>query len=120
MSNIVENLELMCDKNSAQDKKLLLLARLVEEKCDALDLNQRELRTSLAENTAKLDQIAELLKTTNAAHQDCPVYKNKANFNGLSFLMMHPKLSMLIIIGIISIITGLIGANLQPFLEFVK
>ena len=35
-SKIVEALELMCDRENPQDRKLLLLAELVETKCDAL------------------------------------------------------------------------------------
>ena len=53
---IVETLKLMCDKTNSQDKKIILLAELVEDRCTALGDNQAALQKSLNNTNAKLLQ----------------------------------------------------------------
>lgn len=116
-STIVETLALMCNKDNPQDKKMLLLAELVETKYDALGKAQGELRDSIALTNEKLDKLTQLLTKYESATHDCPVYKNKDSYEKLSFLIKNPKIYLLVLVGILSLVGGFFGAN---FAEIIK
>lgn len=107
----------MCDKNNPQDKKILLLAELVETKYDALGKAQEELRDNIAITNEKLDNLTQLLTKYESDTHDCPVYKNKDSYEKLSFMIKNPKLYLLILVGVLSLIGGFFGAN---FAEIFK
>lgn len=111
-NSIVKTIELMCDKNNAQDKKLLLLAELVETKCDALGRTQEELKVNLKATNEKLDKLTGLLEDMKKAEEDCPVRKNKEDFDNLVMLAKHPKMSLLIVVGILSVLAGFLSKEL--------
>lgn len=115
-SKIVETLDLMCDKENPQDRKMLLLAELVETKCDALGKNQGELRKSLDNTNQKLDRLTNLLEKYESETHGCPVYKNRSDYEKISFLIRYPKISALILLGTLALLGGFFGAN---FLEVI-
>ena len=116
-SKIVETLEFMCDKNNPQDKKILLLAELVEHKCDTLAENQKGLQESLHNTIEKLDKLTDLLeKYENDAH-GCPVYKNKGDYEKLSFYVRNPKLTLLMILGIVALLGGFFGSTITNLIK---
>lgn len=69
-SKIVETLELMCDKENLQDKKILLLAELVETKCEALSKNQDGLKNLLKKPTLNWINLQVFLKDMKTTHMD--------------------------------------------------
>lgn len=114
---IVETLKLMCDKENPQDKKILLLAELVENKCTSLGENQAKLQASLNDTNEKLDKLTDLLEKYEGDTHGCPVYKNKDGYERLSFYLRNPKLSLLIILGTIALIGGFFGSTLTNLLK---
>ena len=116
---IVETLKLMCDKTNPQDKKILLLAELVEDRCTALGDNQAALQKSLNNTNEKLDKLTELLEKYEGETHGCTVYKNKDGYERLSFYIRNPKISMLIILGMIAIVGGLFGSTLTTLIKGV-
>lgn len=116
---IVETLKLMCDKTNPQDKKILLLAELVEDRCTALGDNQAALQKSLNNTNAKLDKLTELLEKYEGETHGCPVYKNKDGYERLSFYIRNPKISMLIILGMIALVGGLFGSTFTTLIKGV-
>ena len=116
---IVETLKLMCDKTNPQDKKILLLAELVEDRCTALGDNQAALQKSLNNTNAKLDKLTELLEKYEGETHGCPVYKNKDGYEKLSFYIRNPKISMLIILGMIALVGGFFGSTLITLIKGV-
>ena len=52
----------MCNQEDPQDQKLLLLAELVETKCEALAQHQDTLQRSLDKTNEKLDKVTDLLE----------------------------------------------------------
>lgn len=116
---IVETLKLMCDKTNPQDKKILLLAELVEDRCTALGDNQAALQKSLNNTNEKLDKLTELLEKYEGETHGCPVYKNKDGYEKLSFYIRNPKISMLIIIGMIALIGGFFGSTFTTLIKGV-
>ena len=115
--SIVKTIELMCDKNNPQDKKLLLLAELVETKCDTLGATQNELKEELRCTNEKLDKLTDLLQDMKTAEDDCPIRKNKEDVENLVMLAKHPKLSLLICVGVLALLTGFLGNELIQALK---
>lgn len=118
-SDIVKTLTLMCDKNDPQDKKLLLLAELVETRCSALAEHQGELQKSLRDTNDKLDKVTKLLEEQQQEGKDCPVYRNKENFEKISFLMRYPRFSLLMLLGILALLAGLFSSSIFPYLKLL-
>lgn len=116
---IVETLKLMCDKTNPQDKKILLLAELVEDRCTALGYNQAALQKSLNNTNEKLDKLTDLLEKYEGETHGCPVYKNKDGYERLSFYIRNPKISMLIILGMIALVGGFFGSTLITLIKGV-
>lgn len=109
----------MCDKHNPQDKKLLLLAELVEAKCDALGENQKDLKKSLEQTNQKLDKLTSLLEKYENDKNTCPVYKNKNNFEKIAFFMKYPKLSMFVIVGVFALLVGLFSSSFTDLIKFI-
>lgn len=118
-SEIVKTLTLMCDKSNPQDKKLLLLAELVETRCSSLAEHQGELQKSLQDTNAKLDKVTKLLEEQQKEGRECPVYRNRENFEKFSFFMKYPRFSLLMLLGIVALVAGFFGANVLPYLRFI-
>lgn len=118
-NEIVKTLTLMCDKNDPQDKKLLLLAELVETRCASLAEHQGELQKSLKDTNDKLDRMTKLLEQQQQDGKDCPVYRNKENFEKISFLMRYPRFSLLMLLGVIALLAGFFGASVLPYLKVI-
>lgn len=118
-SEIVKTLTLMCDKNDPQDKKLLLLAELVETRCSSLAEHQGELQKSLRDTNEKLDKVTKLLEEQQQDGKDCPVYRNKENFEKISFLMRYPRFSLLMLLGILALLSGLFSSSIFPYLKML-
>lgn len=116
-NNIVETLELMCDKENPQDRKLLLLAELVETKCDALGETQNALKDSLEKTNSKIDKLTILLEKYERDTHGCPVYKNKEEYEKFSFYVRNPKISIMILLGILALLGGFFGANFMEVLN---
>ena len=104
LNDIVENLELMCDKRDPQDKKILLLARLVSERCDQLSEHQRELTKSLQSMDSKIDTLTNLFTKYAEDRKSCPVYNKRAAFEMLGVFLTYPRITILSIIGSLAII----------------
>ena len=111
-NKLVETLELMCDKDNPQDRKLLLLAELVETKCNALGETQEKLKKSLDQTNDKLDKLTTLLERYEKDTHGCPVYRNKEQYEKISFYVKNPKVSILVILGTLALLGGFFGANI--------
>lgn len=118
-SKIAETLELMCDRDNPQDRKILLLAELVEHKCDALADNQQKLQKSLDDTNDKLDKLTGLLEKYENDTHGCPVYKNKDSYDKFSFYIRNPKLTILIILGLIALLGGLFGSTITDLVKHI-
>lgn len=116
-SKISETLELMCDRDNPQDKKILLLAELVEHKCNSLAENQQELQKSLSITNDKLDKLTQLLEKYEQDAHECPVHKNKDKYEKFSFYIRNPKLTILILIGVLAVMGGFFGATTSGLLK---
>lgn len=109
----------MCDKNSPHDKKLLLLAELVETKCEVLGKNQDELKQSLAVTNEKLDKLTAILEKYEDDKNTCPVYKNKEDFERLAVFMKYPKITFFVLMGIFAAMIGICSASASDILKFL-
>lgn len=118
-AKILSALELMCDKNNPQDKKMLLLAELVEHKCDALVDNQSNLQKSLDNTNEKLDKLTSLLEKYEVDTHECPVYKDKDSYERLSFYIRNPKATLLILLGIISLLGGFFSSTITNLFRHI-
>lgn len=118
-TKISEALKLMCDRGNPQDKKILLLAELVEHKCDALADNQKGLQKSLDNTNEKLDKLTLLLEKYENDTHGCPVYKNRDDYERISFYVRNPKITLLIIMGTLALIGGFFGSTITGLLKHI-
>mgnify|MGYP000202176969 FL=1 len=111
-NEIVKALECMCNKGNQQDKKLLLLAKLVEAKHSELGQMQDSLQKCLDTTNEKLDKLTVLIERYERDTHGCPVYKNRDHYEKISFYVKNPKISLLIFIGILAILGGFFGTSI--------
>lgn len=114
---MIDKLKLVCDKNDPADKKLLLLAELFDERCQLLEKHQTEMSSRLESTSRKLDNILKQLQMITDAEETCPVRRNTESFNLLIFLMEHPKLVIVVMLGLVFTISGFISHDLWSILR---
>lgn len=119
MNKIIDSLEVMCEKDNPQDRKLLLLAHLVQDSVKGLAERQQELQGSLSETNRKLDSVLEAITKYKKDMDNCPVYDNKELFYKVKFLIKNPRLSLFLFLGIISLLSGLFGSSVISILKLV-
>lgn len=111
-SEISKNIELLSNKDDPQDKKLLLLASLVEERFDDISSKQEVLAKSLQGTSDKVNKLVHLLEGDRASHKDCPMYKNKVAYERLTLLITSPRILIIIVIGVLAVLSGF-GINIS-------
>lgn len=119
MNKIIDSLEVMCEKDNPQDRKLLLLAHLVQDSVKGLAERQQELQGSLSETNRKLDSVLEAITKYKKDMDNCPVYDNRELFDRVKFLIKNPRLSLFIFLGLISLLSGLFGSSVISILKLV-
>nr|UVX48014.1 MAG: hypothetical protein [Bacteriophage sp.] len=119
MNKIIDSLEVMCEKDNPQDRKLLLLAHLVQDSVKGLAERQQELQGSLTETNKKLDSVLEAITKYKEDMDNCPVYGNKELFDKVKFLIKNPRLSLFLFLGIISLLSGLFGSSIISILKLI-
>lgn len=119
MNKIIDSLEVMCEKDNPQDRKLLLLAHLVQDSVKGLAERQQELQGSLSETNRKLDSVLEAITKYKKDMDNCPVYDNRELLDRVKFLIKNPRLSLFIFLGIISLLSGLFGSSVISILKLV-
>lgn len=119
MNKIIDSLEVMCEKDNPQDRKLLLLAHLVQDSVKGLAERQQELQGSLSETNRKLDSVLEAITKYKKDMNNCPVYDNRELFDRVKFLIKNPRLSLFLFLGIISLLSGLFGSSVISILKLV-
>lgn len=119
MNKIIDSLEVMCEKDNPQDRKLLLLAHLVQDSVKGLAERQQELQGSLTETNKKLDSVLEAITKYKKDMCNCPVYGNRELFDRVKFLIKNPRLSLFLFLGIISLLSGLFGSSVISILKLV-
>lgn len=119
MNKIIDSLEVMCEKDNPQDRKLLLLAHLVQDSVKGLAERQQELQGSLSETNRKLDSVLEAITKYKKDMDNCPVYDNRELFDRVKFLIKNPRLSLFLSLGIISLLSGLFGSSVISILKLV-
>ena len=119
MNKIIDSLEVMCEKDNPQDRKLLLLAHLVQDSVKGLAERQQELQGSLSETNRKLDSVLEAITKYKEDMDNCPVYGNRELFDKVKFLIKNPRLSLFLFLGIISLLSGLFGSSVISILKLV-
>lgn len=119
MNKIIDSLEVMCEKDNPQDRKLLLLAHLVQDSVKGLAERQQELQGSLSETNRKLDSVLEAITKYKEDMDNCPVYGNRELFDRVKFLIKNPRLSLFLFLGIISLLSGLFGSSVISILKLV-
>lgn len=119
MNKIIDSLEVMCEKDNPQDRKLLLLAHLVQDSVKGLAERQQELQGSLSETNRKLDRVLEAITKYKKDMDNCPVYGNRELFDKAKFFIKNPRLSLFLFLGIISLLSGLFGSSVISILKLV-
>lgn len=109
----------MCDKGNPQDKKLLLLAELMESKCSGLSENQNELKQSLNKTNEKLDKLTDLLEKYEDYKNSCPVWRNRDEFERMSVFFKNPKIAFFVIVGIFALLVGTFSSGFMDTLKFL-
>lgn len=115
--DILDSLELLCDRTDPQDKKILLLANLVAERTNSMEAGQKQLFVALSETNKTLEQLKTKLDSEIDLRRDCPVTKNKQKYDQLTFLIKDPRITFIIFIGVSAILSGFFGGELIDWLK---
>ena len=118
-NNIKQTLELMCDTHNPQDRKLLLLADLVDSKCNELAEHQETLNENLTSACEKIDKLTTLIEKNQRMLQTCPVYKDKDSFEKMSSAAKNPRAVIFMIAGIIAILGGFFGSHIMEWIKLL-
>ena len=120
-TSIVRTLKLMCADDNPQDKKLLLLAELVDTKYSEMAKNQEEMKQSIKATDAKLDKILDLFEEQQKAHKEnCLINEaNREGFACLSVLLSYPKLTVFVLLGVLALLLGTYSKDLINWLKFI-
>ena len=118
-NNIKQTLELMCDTHNPQDRKLLLLADLVDSKCNELAEHQETLNENLTSACEKIDKLTTLIEENQRMIQSCPVYKDMDSFEKISSAAKNPRAVIFMIAGIIAILGGFFGSHIVEWIKFL-
>ena len=116
MCVIMKTLETICDKDSHEDQKTLLLAKIVDNRFNSMVSRQEELHTQFTDTlntivnkveniTTKVIELTTDVSNIKKEREDCPVYKNKDAARSTMLLLKHPKIVFLIIGIVIADIT---------------
>lgn len=115
--DILDNLELLCDRSDEQDRKFLLLAALVTDRTEAMEKGQKELIDAVSETNKNLNILKDILVDEVAIRKNCPITKNIENYEKFSFFMRYPRITILLFLGIAAVISGVVG---NEFFSWVK
>lgn len=118
-TNVVRSLKLLCDEKDPQDQKIMLLAQLMEERCNSLEVNQVALHECLINTDKKLDALSELLAKLKQTEDGCPILRNKNSSEALIFLFKHPRILFIFITGIVAIIAGMCGLGISDLIKLL-
>lgn len=116
MCVIMKTLETICDKESHEDQKTLLLAKIVDNRFNSMLSRQEELHTQFTETlNAIVDKVENItnnvteltidVSNIKKERADCPIYKNKDTSRLAMLLLKNPKIMFIIISIIIADIT---------------
>lgn len=119
MNDIVKTLKVMCKQDNPQDQKLLLLAELVETKCEDLAQHQSTLQECLNRTNDKLDKVTSILEKIENDERSCPVHSNRKDFEKLSFIVKYPKLTFFMLVGVGAVFAGLFGTGIWEAIKFI-
>lgn len=104
MCQIMRTIETMCDTNNPQDKKTLLLAKLVDDRFNTIEEFQKSIiekvdfiSKNVSNELTKLDRIVSVIQSDR---DDCPVYQNKEKVNDIMIFVRRPKLTLLLALGL--------------------
>ena len=119
--DILDNLELLCDRTDPHDQKMLLLANLVAERTNSMENGQRKLIEALSETNKTLEQLKTKLDSEIDIRKDCPITRNKQKYEQLTFLIRYPRITFIIFLGVSAILSGFFGGELMNWLmEILK
>ena len=116
MCVIMKTLETICDKDSHEDQKTLLLAKIVDNRFNSMLSRQEELHTQFTETLdAIVDKVENItnnvteltidVSNIKKERDDCPIYKNKDTSRLAMLLLKNPKIMFIIIAIIVADIT---------------
>ena len=108
MCKITRKLESILDLNNADDKKIMLLAQLIED----MRTDLQNSITSIIKDVEELDlKVSDIIK----AEARCPMMNNSSDHTFMRFIMEYPKVAVAILL-MIGAILGLFSSDTFKFI----
>ena len=112
----MKTLETICNKESHEDQKTLLLAKIVDDRFNNITSRQEELHVQFTDTlntiinkveniTNKVTDLTMEVSNIKKERDECPVYKNKDAARSTMLLLKHPKIIFFLIAIVIADIT---------------
>ena len=119
----MRTIETMCDTNNSQDKKTLLLAKLVDDRFNTIEEFQKSIiekvdfiSKSVSDELTTLDKIVSAIQSDR---DDCPVYQHKEKVNDIMIFVRRPKLTLLLALGLGALAGIGSGEVSQAFIKWI-
>jgi hypothetical protein len=90
-----------------------LSIKKLQSKCDTLNANQQELKSSLKDTNEKLDRLLNVM----TAYEE--VIDNKESFEHLLMIVKYPKAFILLLVGCLSLVGGAFGNKIWDFIKML-
>lgn len=91
MCNITDTLRSLLDPSDPNDRKLLLLAELIQTRFSDLKEDIKELKESDRKITEHMENISEELRVVQDERKLCPIARNSSANEFIGFFLKYPK-----------------------------
>lgn len=113
MCKIFTKLQSVCDHQDPGDQKILLLADLVDDRLNKLSEEIGTINRTLDSIKDSIVSLTTKITGYMEEHSSCPVAKNRSEAETLMFMTKSPKILILVLVGIGTIL----GLSMTPFTD---
>jgi hypothetical protein len=132
MCKITKSLKAILDPDNPEDKKILLLAELIEDMRDTIYSREDKMQEDITDVKEKVENLSDLASREEALRQEvaeikqqvetlssmsscCPMLKNTQGSKFIGFIVEYPKVS----IAIVLMVGLLLGATSGDIADFI-
>lgn len=132
MCKITKSLKAILDPDNPEDKKILLLAELIEDMRDTIYSHEDRMQEDITDVKAKVENLSDLASREEALRKDvsevkqkveilssmtshCPMLKNTQGSKFIGFIAEYPKVSAFIVL-MVGLLLGVTSGDIANFI----
>ena len=115
MCKITSSLKAILDPDNVEDKKILLLAELIEDMRDSLYKKDEALSQDISAIKEDISVLKNKVSAFDQLEDKCPILQSEDKFTLMKFIIEYPKVTMAIVL----LVGLLLGVTSDPIFQFV-